>query len=88
MKLTKQDAATLLDDEVYISYNPSFLQTVILTKTYTVLQVNRGLGNTLPKCIAELQGRVFIYHVHVTPYNFTDNTRTFTISGMNYKEVL
>ncbi|KAJ4917551.1 hypothetical protein Rs2_03101 [Raphanus sativus] len=65
MKLTKQDAATLLDDEV-----------------------NRGLGNTLPKCIAELQGRVFIYHVHVTPYNFTDNTRTFTISGMNYKEVL
>jgi len=34
IKLTKQDAATLFDDEVCISYNPLFLQTLILTKTY------------------------------------------------------
>ncbi|KAL0700567.1 hypothetical protein Bca4012_056689 [Brassica carinata] len=42
-------------------------------------EVNRGLGNRLPKCIAELQGQFFIFHVQVTP----DNTCTFTVSGMN-----
>lgn len=81
MKLTKQDAATLLADEVCIFYNPP----------YTLSQVNRGLGNILPKCIAELQGHSFIYHVHVTADNFTDNAPTFTVFGMNEianKEVL
>ena len=91
MKLTKQGAATLLDDEVCISYTPPFLQTLILTKTYTVLQVNRRLRNRLPKCIAELQGQKFIYHVNVTTDNLTDNRPTFTVSGMSAilnKEVL
>ena len=83
MKLTKQDAATLLDDEVCISYNPLFLQTLILTKTYTVLQVNRLLRNRLPKCIAELEGQKFIYHVNVRTYNLIDNGPTFTVSGMS-----
>lgn len=91
MKLTKQDAATLLDDEVCISYNPLFLQTLILTKTYTVFQVNRLLRNRLPKCIAELEGQKFIYHVNVTTDNLTDNGPTFTFSEMSAipnKEVL
>ncbi|KAF2567253.1 hypothetical protein F2Q68_00026083 [Brassica cretica] len=60
MKLTKQDAATLLDDEV-----------------------NRRLRNRLPKCIAELEGQKFIYHVNVRTYNLTDNGPTFTVSGMS-----
>ncbi|CAN6924434.1 unnamed protein product [Brassica oleracea] len=60
MKLTKQDAATLLDDEV-----------------------NRRLRNRLPKCIAELEGQKFIYHVNVTTDNLTDNGPTFTVSGMS-----
>ncbi|KAL0644650.1 hypothetical protein Bca4012_042940 [Brassica carinata] len=49
IKLTKQDAATLLDDEV-----------------------NRLLRNRLPKCIAELEGQKFIYHVNVTTDNLTE----------------
>ncbi|CAG7865349.1 unnamed protein product [Brassica rapa] len=68
MKLTKQGAATLLDDEV-----------------------NRRLRNRLPKCIAELQGQKFIYHVNVTTDNLTDNRPTFTVSGMSAilnKEIL
>ncbi|KAF3503220.1 hypothetical protein F2Q69_00045680 [Brassica cretica] len=68
MKLTKQDAATLLDDEV-----------------------NRLLRNRLPKCIAELEGQKFIYHVNVTTDNLTDNGPTFTFSEMSVipnKEVL
>ncbi|WZZ90442.1 hypothetical protein YC2023_119021 [Brassica napus] len=68
MKLTKQDAATLLDDEV-----------------------NRLLRNRLPKCIAELEGQKFIYHVNVTTDNLTDNGPTFTFSEMSAipnKEVL
>ncbi|CAN6829004.1 unnamed protein product [Brassica oleracea] len=60
MKLTKQDAATLLDDEV-----------------------NRRLRNRLPKCIAELEGQKFIYHVNVRTYNLIDNGPTFTVSGMS-----
>ena len=91
MKLTKQDATTLLDDEVCISYNLPFLQILILTKTYIVLQVNRRLRNRLPKCIAELEGQTFIYHVNVTTDNLTDNGPTFTVSGMSAipnKEVL
>ncbi|CDY39958.1 BnaC06g40360D [Brassica napus] len=60
MKLTKQDAATLLDDEV-----------------------NRRLRNRLPKCIAELEGQKFIYHVNVRTNNLTDNGPTFTVSGMS-----
>ncbi|XP_056847297.1 uncharacterized protein LOC108841705 [Raphanus sativus] len=44
--------------------------------------VNHGQGNKLPECIAKLQGQVFLYHVHVTPDNFTDSTRTFTVSGL------
>ncbi|KAL0682183.1 hypothetical protein Bca4012_049030 [Brassica carinata] len=60
MKLTKQDAATLLDDEV-----------------------NRRLRNRLPKCIAELEGQKFIYHVNVRTDNLTDNGPTFTVSGMS-----
>uniref|UniRef100_A0A0D3BWS6 Replication protein A 70 kDa DNA-binding subunit B/D first OB fold domain-containing protein n=1 Tax=Brassica oleracea var. oleracea TaxID=109376 RepID=A0A0D3BWS6_BRAOL len=60
MKLTKQDAATLLDDEV-----------------------NRRLCNRLPKCIAELEGQKFIYHLNVTTDNLTDDGPTFTVSGMS-----
>ncbi|KAF3590510.1 hypothetical protein DY000_02020871 [Brassica cretica] len=59
LKLIKQDAATLLHDEVY-----------------------GGVCNILPQCLAELEGQAFVFHVHVTPHNFTPNTPTFTVSGI------
>ncbi|KAF3488918.1 hypothetical protein F2Q69_00052418 [Brassica cretica] len=59
LKLIKQDAATLLHDEV-----------------------NGGVCNILPQCLAELEEQAFVFHVHVTPHNFTPNTPTFTVSGI------
>ncbi|KAJ4906324.1 Uncharacterized protein Rs2_09982 [Raphanus sativus] len=83
LKLSKQTAATLLDDEVSISYHPPSVQTSTITQTYSVSQVNRGLRNNFPQCLEELRGRDFVYQVLVTPYNFTTNTRTFTVSGIS-----
>lgn len=83
LKLSKQAAATLLDDEVSISYHPPSVQTSTITQTYSVSQVNRGLGNNFPQCLEELRGRDFVYQVLVTPYNFTTNTQTFIVSGIS-----
>lgn len=82
LKLIKQDAATLLHDEVSVSYHTPFVQTVTITDTYNLLQVNGGVCNILPQCLAELEEQAFVFHVHVTPHNFTPNTPTFTVSGI------
>ncbi|CAG7900509.1 unnamed protein product [Brassica rapa] len=60
LKLTKQDAAALLQDEV-----------------------NRGVSNILSQGLTELAGQAFVFLVHVTPYNFTPNTHTFTVYGIS-----
>ncbi|CDY38251.1 BnaC05g17680D [Brassica napus] len=38
----------------------------------------------LPQCIAELGGKEFIFHIRVTPFNFTPTHRTFTVSAISH----
>ncbi|KAL0814119.1 hypothetical protein Bca101_070562 [Brassica carinata] len=38
----------------------------------------------LPQCIAELGGKEFIFHIRVTPFNFTPIHRTFTVSAISH----
>ncbi|KAG5384403.1 hypothetical protein IGI04_035873 [Brassica rapa subsp. trilocularis] len=42
-------------------------------------EVNGGDVTKLPQCFAELAGEEFVFHIHVTPCNFTANHCTFTL---------
>ncbi|KAL0704901.1 hypothetical protein Bca4012_071326 [Brassica carinata] len=46
--------------------------------------VNGGVSEKLPQCIAELGGKEFIFHIRVTPFNFTPTHRTFTVSAISH----
>ncbi|KAL0886106.1 hypothetical protein Bca101_010089 [Brassica carinata] len=48
--------------------------------------VNDGGEERLPGCLEELEGKEFVFHIHVTPFNFTPNHRTFTVSTIHGKE--
>ncbi|KAF2567493.1 hypothetical protein F2Q68_00027341 [Brassica cretica] len=37
----------------------------------------------LPQCLGELGGKEFVFQIHVTPFNFTPNHRTFTVCGIS-----
>uniref|UniRef100_A0A0D3AUV7 Uncharacterized protein n=1 Tax=Brassica oleracea var. oleracea TaxID=109376 RepID=A0A0D3AUV7_BRAOL len=39
-----------------------------------------GEGDELPRCLEELAGKEFVFQIRVTPFNFTPNHRTFTVS--------
>lgn len=45
--------------------------------------MNGGGGDELPHCLKELDGKDFVFQIRVTPYNFTSNHRTFTVSGIS-----
>ncbi|WZY72811.1 hypothetical protein YC2023_005051 [Brassica napus] len=43
-------------------------------------QVSDGGEEYLPSCLEELEGKEFVFQIRVTPFNFTPNYRTFTVS--------
>ncbi|XP_048595664.1 uncharacterized protein LOC106362980 [Brassica napus] len=47
-------------------------------------QVNRGVNENLPQCIADLGGQEFLFHVRVTPSNPTPINRTFTVAAVSH----
>ncbi|KAF2554618.1 hypothetical protein F2Q68_00013882 [Brassica cretica] len=55
-------------------------------------EASRGTGREglyilcekLPQCIAELGGKEFIFHIRVTPFNFTPTHQTFTVSAISH----
>ncbi|CAN6819961.1 unnamed protein product [Brassica oleracea] len=90
LKLTKQDAATLLLNEV-ISKPQTLIKTVAITQISKRLQVNSGGDGKLPQCIEELEGHTFIFHIHVSPSNsvLPSNSASshcpFTVSAISGK---
>ena len=45
------------------------------------MQVSNGGEEYLPSCLEELAGKEFVFQIRViTPFNFTPNHRTFTVS--------
>ncbi|KAJ4906942.1 Uncharacterized protein Rs2_10600 [Raphanus sativus] len=42
--------------------------------------VHEGGEERLPGCLEELEGKEFVFQIRVTPFNFTPNHRTFTVS--------
>ncbi|KAL0649622.1 hypothetical protein Bca4012_092313 [Brassica carinata] len=49
--------------------------------------VGAGVGSNggeeyLPNCLEELTGKEFLFQIRVTPFNFTPNHRSFTVSTM------
>ncbi|CAN6815122.1 unnamed protein product [Brassica oleracea] len=42
--------------------------------------VSNGGEEYLPSCLEELAGKEFVFQIRVTPFNFTPNHRTFTVS--------
>ncbi|KAG5393401.1 hypothetical protein IGI04_023364 [Brassica rapa subsp. trilocularis] len=41
---------------------------------------SNGGEDYLPSCLKELTGKEFVFQIRVTPFNFTPNHRTFTVS--------
>ncbi|KAL0731051.1 hypothetical protein Bca4012_027145 [Brassica carinata] len=50
--------------------------------------VHDGGEEQLPACLEELEGKEFVFHIRVTPFNFTPNHRTFTVSTMTKDDTL
>ncbi|KAJ4883560.1 hypothetical protein Rs2_33653 [Raphanus sativus] len=50
--------------------------------------VHDGGEEQLPACLEELEGKKFLFHIRVTPFNFTPNHRTFTVSTMTEDDTL
>ncbi|KAG2314519.1 hypothetical protein Bca52824_017641 [Brassica carinata] len=46
-------------------------------------EINGGGGEQLPQCLEELGGKEFVFQIRVTPFNFTQNHRIFTVSGIS-----
>ncbi|CAN6935389.1 unnamed protein product [Brassica oleracea] len=82
LKLTKQDAANLLLNEV-ISKPQTLIKTVAITQISIQLQVNSGVNGKLPKCIEELEGQTFIFHIRVSPSNSASSRCPFTVSAIS-----
>ncbi|KAJ4894790.1 Rep_fac-A_C domain-containing protein [Raphanus sativus] len=49
----------------------------------TVDEINGGGGEQLLQCLEELGGKEFVFQIRVTPFNFTQNHHTFTVSGIS-----
>nr|VDD61550.1 unnamed protein product [Brassica oleracea] len=82
LKLTKQDAANLPLNEV-ISKPQTLIKTVAITQISIQLQVNSGVNGKLPKCIEELEGQTFIFHIRVSPSNSASSRCPFTVSAIS-----
>ncbi|CDY15143.1 BnaC05g00220D [Brassica napus] len=48
----------------------------------TLNEINGGGGVELPQCLKDLGGQDFVFQIRVTPFNFTPNHRTFTVSAI------
>lgn len=53
------------------------------SKTLNLLQISGGEGQELPRCLEELAGKDYVFQIRVTPYSFTPNHRTFTVSAIS-----
>lgn len=50
---------------------------------FALFQMNAGVREELPECLAELAGKELVFQICFTPYNFTPNHRIFTVAGIN-----
>ncbi|KAG2307384.1 hypothetical protein Bca4012_064003 [Brassica carinata] len=46
-------------------------------------RVNSSGGYELSSCLADLDGQQYLFHIWLTPYNFTPRNRTFTVSAIS-----
>ncbi|KAH0908396.1 hypothetical protein HID58_031717, partial [Brassica napus] len=47
-----------------------------------------GGEDYLPSCLEELTGKEFVFQIRVTPFNFTPNHRTFTVSTITEESTM
>lgn len=52
------------------------------------LQGSNGVEEELPSCLEELTGKEFVFQIRVTPFNFTPNHHTFTVSTITEDNIL
>ncbi|KAL0733384.1 hypothetical protein Bca4012_009594 [Brassica carinata] len=50
--------------------------------------VHEGGEERLPGCLEELEGKEFVFQIRVTPFNFTPNHRTFTVSTITEDDTI
>ncbi|KAG2282357.1 hypothetical protein Bca52824_053577 [Brassica carinata] len=48
----------------------------------TVDEMNGGESEELPQCVRDLAGKEIVFHIRVTPFNFTPSHRNFTVSSI------
>ncbi|CAN7023470.1 unnamed protein product [Brassica oleracea var. botrytis] len=51
-------------------------------------QNSSGGEDYLPSCLEELTGKEFVFQIRVTPFNFTPNHRTFTVSTITEESTM
>ncbi|KAH0894881.1 LOW QUALITY PROTEIN: hypothetical protein HID58_057310 [Brassica napus] len=51
--------------------------------TLALDEISGGEGQELPRCLEELAGKDYVFQIRVTPYSFTPNHRTFTVSAIS-----
>lgn len=64
---------------------------VVFDKEMTKLALEEGSNGgeeDLPSCIEELTWKEFVFQIRVTPFNFTPNHRTFTVSTITEDNTL
>lgn len=44
--------------------------------------MNGGESEELPQCVRDLAGKEIVFHIRVTPFNFTPSHHTFTVSSI------
>ncbi|XP_018470517.2 uncharacterized protein LOC108842180 isoform X1 [Raphanus sativus] len=72
------------DNATFVVFNREMLKlTNKDAATLTVEEMNGGGGEQLPQCLQDLGGKEFVFHIRVTPFNFTPNHRTFTVCGIS-----
>ncbi|XP_013594379.1 PREDICTED: uncharacterized protein LOC106302409 [Brassica oleracea var. oleracea] len=71
------------DNATFVVFDKEMLK---LTKqdaaALTLNEINGGGGVELPQCLKDLGGQDFVFQIRVTPFNFTPNHRTFTVSAI------
>nr|VDD61552.1 unnamed protein product [Brassica oleracea] len=73
----------ITDNTTFVVFDKEMLK---LTKqdaaALTLNEINGGGGVELPQCLKDLGGQDFVFQIRVTPFNFTPNHRTFTVSAI------
>ncbi|CAN6935385.1 unnamed protein product [Brassica oleracea] len=71
------------DNATFVVFDKEMLK---LTKqdaaALTLNEINGGGGVELPQCLKDLGGQDFVFQIRVTPFSFTPNHRTFTVSAI------